>query len=401
MLREVLYFEDVIYRLESLMVYEKISNDEVLKALKELSATIAGNKAREEMTSKYYLFAKKLLAKAEEMGFSGHLLKQHALYLFLKDNNSLSIACNNGINVKKSTLSKMALRDMGVLQYLMDFDLKNICENAGYGENLHDYIPVNPREYPELEQLGSLQKATDLLDQFIWYYSNVGCGDLAGTAAFRVSENGELIAIRDRREISFSSFPGYKRQINAIKENTEAFLKGRAANTLLLTGSLGVGKYSCLNALADQYADKGLRIVEVGKNRFCHMEKLLHDLSQLRNKFILITDELGPDDIADNYDYMKYCLGTSIVMRPKNVQFYAVSSNNKNLSYFDEIIEFTEMTEQEFQDAVAMIAKKMKVQVPVDFLKEQALTWVADKAERSAATARDYVKQVIWELKQG
>lgn len=400
MLREVLYFEDVIYRMESLMVYDKIPNDEVLQSLLELSLSIAGNKPREVITSKYYAFAKKLFTKAEEMGFSGHLLKQHILYLFLMNHNALSVACHKGMNVKKSTLSEMALKDMGVLQYFMDFDLKNLCDNAGYGENLYDYIPATPREYPELEQLGSLQNATDLLEQFIWYYSNAGCGDLAGTAIFRVSENGELISISNRYEVSFSGFPGYKRQIDAIKENTEEFLKGRSSNTLLLTGSLGVGKYACLKSLADQYADKDLRVVEVGKNRFCHMEKLLHDLSRWHNKFILIADELRLDDIVNNYDYLKYCLGTSLEMRPKNVLFYAVSSNDRPSGYFDETIEFSEMTELEFQDSVVAIAKKMKIQVPIDFLKEQALEWVADKPERSAATARGYVKQVIWELKQ-
>jgi len=401
MLREVLYFEDVIYRLESLMIFDKIPNDEVLQALNELSAAIAANKPREEMTSKYYAFAKKLLAKAEEMGFSGHLLKQHVLYMFLMDSNNLSIACNNGIDVKKSSLSKMAIKDMGVLQYLMDFDLKNLCDNAGYGENLYDYVPTIPKEYPELEQLGSLQKAQDLLDQFIWYYTNMGCGDLAGTPMFRVDDSGELVAIRNRREISFSSFPGYKRQIDAIKENTEAFLKGKPANTLLLTGSSGIGKYACLNALADQYADKDLRLVEVGKNRFCHIGKLLRSLSRWRNKFILIADELSAADIACNYDYLKYCLGASLEACPKNILFYAVGSREYPIGYFDEVIDFAEMTESEFQDAVITIAKKMKVQVPADFLKEQALVWVANKPERSAATAREYVKQVVWELKQG
>jgi len=257
MLREVLYFEDVIYRLDSLMVYCKIQNDGILQALCEMSKAIAQNQPREVMTSKYYAFAKMLLAKAEEMGFSGHLLKQHVLYLFLMDSNPLSVACNNGINVNNSTLFKTSLKDIGVLQYLMDFDLKNLCDNAGYGENLYNYAPSNPKEYPELEQLGSLQKATDLLDRFIWYYTHMGCGDLSGASMFRVDESGGLIAVRNRSEVSFTSIIGYKRQIDFIKANTEAFLKGNTANTLLLSGNSGVGKYSCLNALADQYANKG------------------------------------------------------------------------------------------------------------------------------------------------
>ena len=399
MLREVLYFEDVIYRLESLMVYDKIQNDDVLQALCELSKAIAENKPRESMTSKYYAFAKKLLVKAEEMGFSGHLLKQHVLYLFLMDSNTLSVSCNNGIDVYNSTLFEISLKDIGVLQYLMDFDLKNLCENAGYGENLYDYLPSNPKEYPELEQLGSLKKATDLLDRFIWYYTHMGCGDLPGTSMFRVDERGGLIAVRNRSEVSFSSIIGYKRQIEVIKENTEAFLKGSPSNTLLLTGNSGIGKYLCLSALADQYTNRDLRLVEVGKNRFCHIEKLLTHLSLLRNnKFILISDELEPDDILINYDSLKYLLGRSLEARPKNVLFYACSNHKTPAKYFDEVVEFREMTEREFQDAVISLAKIKKVMIPTDFLREQALIWVSDKHERSAATAREYIKQVMWEL---
>jgi len=118
------------------------------------------------------------------------------------------------------------------------------------------------------------------------------------------------------------------------------------------------------------------------------------------SKFILISDELEPDDILNNYDCLKYCLGRSLEARPKNVLFYACSNHKSHAKYFDEIVEFEEMTEREFQDAVVSLAKIMKVIIPVDFLREQALIWASDKHERSAATAREYIKQVIWELKQ-
>ncbi|MCL2699521.1 MAG: ATP-binding protein [Defluviitaleaceae bacterium] len=400
MLREVLYFEDVVYRLESLMVYAKISNDEVLRALSELSATIAGGKSREEMTSKYYIFAKGLLARAEKMGFSGHLLKQHALHLFLTDVNALSIACNNGVDVKNSTLWKMALKDMGVLQYLMDFDLQNLCDNAGYGEKLYDYTPVTPKEYPELEQMSGLQKGQELLDKLAWCYTNMGCGDLIGASMFRADGNGGFVPVRSHRETTFADISGYKQQIEEIKVNTEAFLKGKPAHTLLLTGSPGIGKYACLSALADKYADKGLKLVEIGKDSFKHIDKLLAELSPLRNKFILIADGLSADDIAADYDQLKYCLGASLEARPKNVLFYATGSHDYPTRYFDEVIEFGEMTEDEFKESVAVIAKKMKVQWDMDSLKKHSLEWVADKHERSAATARDFVNHFIWQMGQ-
>lgn len=400
MLRENLYFEDVLYRLESLMVYSNIHNDEVMQALKAVSAIICYDPQLKGLNEKYYAFATKLLAKAEELGFSGHLLRQYSVYLFLTDKNQLSLACENGIDVKKSTMYQMALKDMGVLQYFMDFDLKNLCENVGYSEKIYDYTPARPKEYPEIEQLCTYRSAQELLEQFIWHYTNMGCERTADVSMFRLDDTGAMVGIRNSAEASFSGVYGYKRQIAELRANTEEFLAGKAANTLLLTGSRGIGKYTCLRALADQYFDKGLRLIEAGKADFRNLDRLLADLNGRNKKFIILADELTVGDVQDNYDLLKVCLGASMEMRPKNVLLYAVSSSGYPTEYFDEVVAFDELTEKEFQDLVADMAKRRKVAAPVDFLKEQALAWAADKHERSAKTAREYIKHVVWELKQ-
>ena len=44
------------------------------------------------------------------------------------------------------------------------------------------------------------------------------------------------------------------------------FLKGLPANDVLLTGSRGTGKSSIVRALLTEYADQGLRLIEIERD---------------------------------------------------------------------------------------------------------------------------------------
>ena len=61
---------------------------------------------------------------------------------------------------------------------------------------------------------------------------------------------------------------GYELQKQKLIENTEAFLKGRAANNVLLFGDAGTGKSSSIKAILNAYYPQGLRMIEVYKHQF-------------------------------------------------------------------------------------------------------------------------------------
>ena len=58
---------------------------------------------------------------------------------------------------------------------------------------------------------------------------------------------------------------GYEIPKEKLINNTDAFVAGRAANNCLLFGDAGTGKSSCIKAIANEYYDKGLRVIEVYK----------------------------------------------------------------------------------------------------------------------------------------
>ena len=54
-------------------------------------------------------------------------------------------------------------------------------------------------------------------------------------------------------------------QKSRLRENTAQFVAGRPANNVLLTGARGTGKSSLVKAALNEYARKGLRLIEVDK----------------------------------------------------------------------------------------------------------------------------------------
>lgn len=62
---------------------------------------------------------------------------------------------------------------------------------------------------------------------------------------------------------------GYTRERETIIANTTALLAGKPAVNVLLYGDAGTGKSSTIKAIANEYRNKGLRLIEAKKNPSC------------------------------------------------------------------------------------------------------------------------------------
>ena len=131
-------------------------------------------------------------------------------------------------------------------------------------------------------------------------------------------------------------------QTERLVRNTEQFLAGRPANNVLMSGARGTGKSSLVKALLHDYANQGLRLIEVDKSDLATLPALLVLLSGRPEKFIVFCDDLSFEQGEDGYKALKTALDGGLSQRCDNVLVYA-TSNRRHLmpEYMDENLAVT------------------------------------------------------------
>ena len=145
-----------------------------------------------------------------------------------------------------------------------------------------------------------------------------------------VVEDGQLVPVKHPDPQRLSELPGYEKEREKVIANTEALLEGRPANNVLLYGDAGTGKSSAIKAIANEYAPRGLRLVEVKKNQLFQIPDLMDQLVSNPLKFILFIDDLSFTTNDDNFAALKAILEGSVGGRAGNIAVYA-TSNRRHL----------------------------------------------------------------------
>ncbi len=123
---------------------------------------------------------------------------------------------------------------------------------------------------------------------------------------------------------------GIDKQKKAVEENTRQFLAGYPANNILLWGTRGTGKSSLVRAILSQYAEKGLRVVQVDKDDLVHLPDIVDEVKEQPYKFIIFSDDLSFETGESSYKMLKSALDGSVYAPPSNVLIY-VTSNRRHL----------------------------------------------------------------------
>jgi len=115
-----------------------------------------------------------------------------------------------------------------------------------------------------------------------------------------------------------------------IERNTRQFLDGRRANNVLLTGARGTGKSSLVKALLNEYAERGLRLIEVDKDDLMDLPDIIALVDGRPERFLLFCDDLSFEEAEPAYKALKSVLDGSVAALPDNVLIYA-TSNRRHL----------------------------------------------------------------------
>ena len=157
--------------------------------------------------------------------------------------------------------------------------------------------------------------------------------DWNGAIAFRwrgLDRAERLRPINHPKTLTLADIRCIDRQKTIISRNTRQFLLGLPANNVLLWGSRGTGKSSLIKALLNEYADEGLRLVEVDRQHLAELPDILELLENRPEKFILYCDDLSFEADDASYKRMKAALEGSLSGLAGNVLVYA-TSNRRHL----------------------------------------------------------------------
>ncbi len=157
--------------------------------------------------------------------------------------------------------------------------------------------------------------------------------DWAASCAFRWRKRGGagyLQAIPRPASIRLADLQDIDEQKARIVANTRQFLKKKPANNVLLTGARGSGKSSLIKALLSEFADAGLRVIEVDKNDLVDLPDIVDLVAGRRERFIVFCDDLSFDTGDATFKALKVVLDGSLAAAPENVLIYA-TSNRRHL----------------------------------------------------------------------
>ena len=112
-------------------------------------------------------------------------------------------------------------------------------------------------------------------------------------AAVWRANNQKLKAVSRLDPIRLQQLIGIENQKAALLDNTRRFLNGETSNHALLWGSRGTGKSSLIKALLNEFADAGLRMLQLDKDDLHWLPDILDDLEDRPFKFIIFCDDLS------------------------------------------------------------------------------------------------------------
>lgn len=241
--------------------------------------------------------------------------------------------------------------------------------------------------------------------------------------AFRVrsqSSGPQLLGIATPDPVRFRELRGIDDILERLQANTRQFISGLPCNNVLLYGPRGTGKSSAVKALLNQYAARGLRIIEIPKDALTHIVEIQELVRPRPEKYILFCDDLSFSEDDDSYVPVKTVLEGGLETRPENALIYATSNRRHlmpeqvadNLPVFSagelqpaETLEekmslsdrfglrlgFEHYTADRYLEIVGNYAKLRGLALDPEKLRARAMAWSLSQGSFSGRAARQFI----------
>ena len=240
----------------------------------------------------------------------------------------------------------------------------------------------------------------------------------------RSSGHGTLEPVRHVAQLGLQDLKEIDQQKEKIQRNTEQFVNGLPANNVLLTGARGTGKSSLIKACLNNYAPRGLRLIEVDKDDLVDLPDIIEVVAARAEKFIVYCDDLSFEDGEPGYKALKSILDGTVAASTANVLIYATSNRRhllpeymkENLTYthtddgevhpgegVEEKISLSErcglwvsfypFSQDEYLAITAQWLSSFGVSTTaIDAAKPEALVWALERGSRSGRVAYQFAR---------
>ncbi len=385
-----------------------------------------------------FALANQLIELAADYGFEGNLWHCFLALCLANHENAYSISCEIRGD-QGGTLSRLARQDFAVLQQLYKKDIRvldKLTPGSCVWSELACYQPAegssrifNRRIRDRIIKLAvSLAESEDVeafAEGVSEFYREFGVGKFGLNKAFRIVDDRHRAVIEpvvNVEHVYLRDIVGYEMQKKKLIENTENFIRGRAANNVLLFGDAGTGKSSSVKAILNEYYDQGLRVIEVYKHQFHALSSILEQVQDRNYRFIIFMDDLSFEESELEYKYLKAIIEGGLGRRPNNVLIYA-TSNRRHLirekfsdkrelddelhvndtvqeklslvARFGVTIYYGSPDKREFQNIVRALAERHGIDMPPEELYQEANKWELYHGGLSGRTAAQFITHIL------
>ena len=240
--------------------------------------------------------------------------------------------------------------------------------------------------------------------------------DWSASIAFRYRKrsggHGVLEPVRHVASLSLKDLREIDGQKEKIQRNTEQFVSGVPANNVLLTGARGTGKSSLIKACLNEYAPRGLRLIEVDKVDLVDLPDIIEVVSDRPEKFIIFCDDLSFEDGEPGYKALKSILDGSVAAATPNVLIYSTSNRRHLLpEYMKDNLSYTHTDDGEVHPG-EVIEEKISLSERFGlwvsfypFSQDEYLTivdqWLRSLGLPASKTEASHPEALIWALERG
>ena len=385
--------EQINIKAKSFVVFNNVLEDDVMKAFLNMIDT--KEKSDIKKVEEYSNFTRKLFEKSEN--FSDYIWN---LIIFDENIYVRKLASKEIISNMLAQCVKHELQTLQEIATITSKDIRSEIEYNGFMAewSINTEYDFNKMYEERMEKLFT-----------------VGYGIYSNNIMFTY-DKGKVVPVKYPDNIRLSSHIGYEGERKRIIDNTYAFIKGKPAANVLLYGDAGTGKSSTVKAIVNEYANEGLRMIEVRKGDLLEIPKLIEELANNPLKFILFIDDLSFAKNNEEIGALKAILEGSVTAKTSNVVIYA-TSNRRHLVqesfseregddiHINETIQeqislsdrfglsicFSKPNKKEYLEIIHGLLKEYKVKdiENVDMLAEQH---AMSRGGRSGRTARQFVE---------